>query len=62
MNTKTAKRLRREARYHPSMPRKYIRVEVKKRLQNGKTVIRYIEMLEDSDPRTLYKELKRETK
>lgn len=49
MNTKTAKRLRREANYKPSQKREYKRVNKKGTIE-----------LVDSDPRTLYRELKKE--
>lgn len=64
MNTKTAKRLRREARYHPSMPRKYMleitpKMEI---LKNGQVikVEKRTRVLADDDPRVLYNELKKE--
>lgn len=51
MNTKTAKRLRKEARYHPTDPRKYERV--------GNTGT--IEVSAECS-RSLYRELKKEYK
>lgn len=64
MNTKAAKLLRFETRYHPTMPRKYYwhTVKVQRPNKDGgmRNVERSILMLEDSDPRILYKEAKKE--
>jgi hypothetical protein len=62
MNTKTAKRLRRESRYHPDMPRQYHTVNKSRKIKDVKTREMKLgtQELIDSDPRVLYKELKRE--
>lgn len=52
MNSKTAKRLRKEANYHPTDPRKYEWVGPKKTTQE----------LSASCSRSLYRELKKEEK
>lgn len=70
MNAKTAKRLRKEARYHPSMKRTYREIVYKRPVNyiKGGKVVRtemkemVTKVLDDSDPRTLYKELKKEYK
>lgn len=78
MNAKTAKRLRREARYHPAMKREYVtitgdakRVLLPEEIKLVKGIptkmparslmcaTSWIE-LKESDPRVLYKELKKE--
>lgn len=48
LSSKVCRALRKEARYHPSMPRAYQR--------DNRGMI----TLKDSDPRTLYRELKQE--
>lgn len=74
MNTKIAKRLRKESNYHPSQPREYTTINKSrktktKRLKLGQGQFREVSTgqlkdgtreLVDSDPRVLYKELKKE--
>lgn len=62
MNTKTAKRLRKEARYHPTMAREYHTVNKSRKFKDVKTrqMKQGTQELLDSDPRVLYKELKKE--
>ena len=62
MNTKTAKRLRKEAMYHPTMVREYTTVNKSRKIKDTKTGERKAgtQELLDSDKRTLYKELKKE--
>lgn len=49
MNTKKAKALRRELRYHPSQPRSYVMVNKKGTIE-----------LSQTDKRFLYQEIKKE--
>lgn len=58
MNPKTAKRLRKAARYHPSQPREYITVNNTRRNTPGGGTVE----LADSCSRLLYQELKKEYK
>jgi len=62
MNKKIARQLRKEANYHPGQPRQYHIVN-KSRKQTSPGVFKQgtIELV-DSDPRALYKELKKEYK
>jgi len=63
MNVKTAKRLRRESNYHPSMPRRYVWFEGKKETRvAGRVMYEKTQCLElhEADPRSLYQELKKE--
>lgn len=56
MNSKTAKRIRREANYHPSNERKYIRAKHHKRCKGEH------DELSPNCSRFLYRELKKEEK
>lgn len=60
MNNKTARRLRKEANYHPTQERQYHVVNKSRKIdKNGLAKHGTVELV-DSDPRTLYKELKKE--
>lgn len=60
MNNKTARRLRKEANYHPRQPREYHIVNKSRKIKkNGQIKHGTVELI-DADPRTLYKELKKE--
>ena len=56
MNTKTAKRLRKEANYHPSQPRDYIFFNKSRKNPKSKGTVE----LADHDQRVLYNQLKAE--
>lgn len=70
MNCTQAKRIRREANYHPSMPRKYNWAQFpvqrpardkKGQLSGGmRTFQASVLELDTADPRSLYQELKKE--
>lgn len=61
MNAKLAKWLRKEANYHPMMERKYIGKQYRKNTEKGVITVTTVQ-LHEADPRTLYKELKKEHK
>lgn len=56
MNTRTAKRLRKEARYHPSQKREYVIINKSRKNPRSKGTVE----LADHDPRILYNQLKEE--
>lgn len=60
MNAKTARRLRKEANYHPSQVREYKVVNMSRKIKLNKERKSGTIELVDSDPRALYKELKKE--
>ena len=65
MNCKVAKRLRKEAGYHPSQPRTYVGTNETRKYfhdKSGKRIDYTVQSqeLHDGDPRSLYKELKKE--
>lgn len=60
MTNKVSRRLRKEANYHPGLPREYHVVNKSRKIgPNGLAKHGTVELV-DSDPRTLYKELKKE--
>lgn len=61
MNQRQAKRLRRESRYHPRLPRRYVFNEYRyKDKETGKIITVHGVELHPEDRRVLYQELKKE--
>ena len=61
MNQRQAKRLRKESRYHPRLPRRYVFNEYKYKAK-GTGIVHTVHGVElhPEDPRVLYQELKKE--
>lgn len=60
MNTKVAKRLRKEAMFHPSEPREYVTINNSRKFKQSGGIKEGTIQLTDDSSRTLYNELKKE--